>query len=186
MNEPSERYDFASRNVTGTYPIDWKNDLVPIQLWSEQERTIEHLRDDVKDLEDCRELLRRLGQLCGCDHVDGADERLVQVQHIEEEFERLHETIREREDEIAIQFRQRNLALEAEKAAAACLREARERVKTLEGHLDWIGWDSVGMERRKAEVKQLKELVSQLQDGLSVVTKQRDHYLAMLHPEPEV
>lgn len=43
MNEPRERYDHNANNVTGAYPIDEENDLVPIQLWREQQRQIERL-----------------------------------------------------------------------------------------------------------------------------------------------
>lgn len=48
-------------------------------------------RDKLLSLEDCREHLRTLGRYCGCDHVDSPDERLQQVRHIEEAFERLRD-----------------------------------------------------------------------------------------------
>jgi len=50
LAEPSERYDHNANNVTGTYPIDEENDLVPIQLWREQHRTIERLTQYESDM----------------------------------------------------------------------------------------------------------------------------------------
>lgn len=41
----------------------------------------------IGDLEDCRESLRKLGEYCGCDHVDSPDERQMQVRHIREAFQ---------------------------------------------------------------------------------------------------
>ena len=42
-DEPGERYDHNANNVTGSYPIDWENDLVPIQIWKEQAQDIKRL-----------------------------------------------------------------------------------------------------------------------------------------------
>lgn len=50
---------------------------------------LERTRDEIADLEDCRERLRELGHYCGCDHVESSDERGVQVRHIREAFARL-------------------------------------------------------------------------------------------------
>ena len=43
MSDPRERYDHNANNVTGT-PVDEENDLVPIQLWREQQAEIERLQ----------------------------------------------------------------------------------------------------------------------------------------------
>lgn len=43
MSEPRERYDHNANNVSGTYPIDEDNDLVPIQLWREQQQQLTSL-----------------------------------------------------------------------------------------------------------------------------------------------
>lgn len=43
MSDPRERYDHNANNVT-CCPVDEENDLVPIQLWREQEAEIERLR----------------------------------------------------------------------------------------------------------------------------------------------
>lgn len=50
-------------------------------------RELELANAEIGDLEDCRESLRRLGKYCGCDHVECADERQKQVQHIHEAFD---------------------------------------------------------------------------------------------------
>ena len=44
MTEPEERYDHKANNITGTHPIDWENDLVPIGIWKSQQAEIERLR----------------------------------------------------------------------------------------------------------------------------------------------
>lgn len=51
--------------------------------------------DQVTDLIDCKEHLRKLGAYCGCDHVDSADERMQQRHHIEEWIRRTDERCRE-------------------------------------------------------------------------------------------
>jgi hypothetical protein len=65
-----------------------------------EQTEIEQLREmlrvvtDERDaLEDCKEHLRRLGEFCGCDHVESPDEREVQVRHIEEKFEELKDEL---------------------------------------------------------------------------------------------
>ena len=59
----------------------------------------DHCRDEMYELEDCRQALRDLGLYCGCDHVESADERRVQVRHIREAFERQREEIERVRDE---------------------------------------------------------------------------------------
>ena len=54
-----------------------------------QQDANQRLRDEVADLKDCREHLRRLGEISGCDHCDSSDERSVQVSHIKRAFDRL-------------------------------------------------------------------------------------------------
>lgn len=49
---------------------------------------LEDVGYELDDLRDCKELLRDLGRHCGCDHVESSDERSVQVQHIEEAFDK--------------------------------------------------------------------------------------------------
>jgi hypothetical protein len=71
----------------------------------------QRLRDEVADLVDCREHLRQLGKISGCNHVESSDERSTQVRHIEQAFDRLDT---ERND-----FQQ-------------MLAEAKERVRYLE------------------------------------------------------
>ena len=56
---------------------------------------VARLRDEVASLEDCREHLRQLGQISGCDHVESPDCRAQQVRHIEEAFEKLQDENRE-------------------------------------------------------------------------------------------
>jgi sRNA-binding carbon storage regulator CsrA len=48
---------------------------------------INDLQDEINDLLDCKEHLRQLGQICGCDHVESSDERAQQTQHILEIFQ---------------------------------------------------------------------------------------------------
>lgn len=68
-------------------------DCIVDEAADEIERLREKVRreqDNVDDLEDSKELLRKLGsEVCGCEHVDGPDERRVQVHHIREAFELL-------------------------------------------------------------------------------------------------
>ena len=51
MSDPRERYDHNANNVTGT-PVDEENDLVPIQLWREQQAEIERLRNELNGIWD--------------------------------------------------------------------------------------------------------------------------------------
>jgi len=44
--EPEERYDHNANNVTGSYPIDWENDLVPIGIWRKQANETARLREE--------------------------------------------------------------------------------------------------------------------------------------------
>lgn len=60
-----------------------------LQRLAAAEAETQRLRDDVADLEDCREHLRRLGEISGCDHCDSSDERSVQVSHIKRAFDRI-------------------------------------------------------------------------------------------------
>lgn len=62
---------------------------------SNTERVITNLQDEITTLTDCKEHLRQLGQeICGCDHVENADERTEQTRHI-------LETIRTNQQELA-------------------------------------------------------------------------------------
>ena len=47
MSDPEERYDHNATNVTGT-PVDEESDLVPIQLWRQQQTEIERLKTAVR------------------------------------------------------------------------------------------------------------------------------------------
>ena len=40
--------------------------------------------------------------------------------------------------------------------AAAEIERLQSRTQRLEGHLDWVGWDSEGVEKAKAEVERLQ------------------------------
>lgn len=81
----------------------------------------QRLRDEVSDLKDCREHLRRLGEIPGCDHVDSPDERGRQVLHIETAFRKLRNNLAVAEDErddwkrTAIHWQERHV-----KEAAEC------------------------------------------------------------------
>ncbi len=68
---------------------------VPVNVLDELHQEIARLRDEVASLDDCREHLRRLGQISGCDHVDSPDSRAQQVRHIEDVFDHLQDEIRE-------------------------------------------------------------------------------------------
>ena len=57
------------------------SEICSLQIQNDQ------LQDDVNDLLDCKEHLRQLGQICGCDHVESSDERAQQVHHILEIFQ---------------------------------------------------------------------------------------------------
>jgi len=68
QHEPPERYDHNANNVTGTCPIDWENDLVPIEIWKSQQAEIERLvceRDNLQATLDRRNGLRSDCKLCG-------------------------------------------------------------------------------------------------------------------------
>ena len=68
---------------------------------STTERVITNLQDEICDLTDCREHLRQLGQkLCGCDHVENADERTEQTRHILEIIRKLTNTNLDYQQEI--------------------------------------------------------------------------------------
>jgi chromosome segregation ATPase len=59
------------------------------------------LQDEIVDLTDCKEHLRRLGQeLCGCDHVESPDERAQQTKHILETVRKLADNNLEYQQEI--------------------------------------------------------------------------------------
>ena len=60
---------------------------------AENERLVEIARKcqlEAGELSDCKEALRDLGRHCGCDHVNGPDERRSQAMHIHEAFEKLN------------------------------------------------------------------------------------------------
>ena len=40
--------------------------------------------------------------------------------------------------------------------AAAEIERLQSRIQRLEGHLDWVGWDSEGVEKAKAEIERLQ------------------------------
>lgn len=58
------------------------------------QRELEQANSEIGDLEDCRESLRRLGEYCGCDHVESPDDRRLQEQHIHEAFINLQDSAR--------------------------------------------------------------------------------------------
>lgn len=62
-------------------------------------RELEQANAEIGDLEDCRESLRRLGEYCGCDHVEDPDERSMQVRHIHEAFCTLQQQLATARDE---------------------------------------------------------------------------------------
>ena len=45
---------------------------------------VKQAEEERDELLDCKERLRELGDVCGCDHVESSDERLSQANHISE------------------------------------------------------------------------------------------------------
>ena len=65
---------------------DGRNALDPLDDW-----LVQSLNEAQDELDGCKQLLRELGRLCGCDHVESPDEREQQSRHIEEAFEKLQD-----------------------------------------------------------------------------------------------
>jgi hypothetical protein len=58
----------------------------------------QRLRDEVADLEDCRNCLLQLGGISGCDHIASADERRQLVRCVEEAHSAVVEKLTKLED----------------------------------------------------------------------------------------
>lgn len=83
-----ERLKLLIRCETIEPPSDVTDDCtteLAVEL-AQAKAEIELLKNELTDMEDCKEALRQLGRYCGCDHCESSDERRVQVRHIKEAF----------------------------------------------------------------------------------------------------
>lgn len=93
MNFAEHRKKVESLLVPSNVPYFSASERISIrEMLSEIDRLkaeLERTASDRDDLADAVECLRRLGEISGCDHVQGRDDRVRQVRCIEETFDRL-------------------------------------------------------------------------------------------------